>query len=96
MHAPTTRDRSFHGRLVRRHVGVTCQGDVAVLGTEFDLILAARDAVRKVRGTPRFDAHGVQFGHFFGLRQQQRHGAKRHAFVVEVEAGHNDAVALVG
>ena len=45
MHAPTTRDRSFHGRLVRRHVGVTRQGDVAVLGTEFDLILASRDAV---------------------------------------------------
>ena len=52
--------------------------------------------MREVRGAPRLHTHGMQFGHLFGQGQQQRHGAKRHAFVVEVEARHNDAVALVG
>ena len=66
------------------------------MGAEFDLVLASCDAVREVRGASCLHTHGMQFGYLFSQRQQQGHGAKRHAFVIEVEARHNDAVALVG
>ena len=75
---------------------MACKGDVTVLGSEFYLIGSACNAVREMGRATRFHAHGMELGHLFGQREQLRHGAKRHPFVVQVESRDDDAVALVG
>ena len=71
---------------------MTGQGDVPVLGPEFNLVVASCDAVREMRGSAGLDAHGVEFRDLFSQRQQAGHGAKRPPLVVEVQASDDDRI----
>ena len=94
------RDRQLHRRLFLRLGLVVLEAGAATRlvrrVADFDLRVAAGDALRVVRGAAAAHAHRVHLRHFLGHREQRGHRAERPALEILIESGGDDADAGVG